>query len=135
MNYTETFEEFSKSVAPMDLALYAGVGLVLWVVFKDKLSPVQKLVSSVVNQVKGWLNRKMPEITLPKEITGLDKKVVVKPVSKDDIFFQLVVSWKKTRDLAEQMGCNDAVKVADDMFPYLSPNVCGKTVVEIKDEK
>ena len=41
MNYTETFQEFASKVGPMDLALYAGVGLVLWVLFKDKLSPVQ----------------------------------------------------------------------------------------------
>ena len=45
MNYmTQSFEEFSKSLGPTDLALYAGAALVLWVVFKDKLSPVQKLL-------------------------------------------------------------------------------------------
>jgi hypothetical protein len=30
--------------------------------------------------------------------------------------------------LAEKSGCSEAVKVADQMFPYLSPTVCkGKT--------
>ena len=43
MNFTESFQEFSSRVSTTDLALYAGVGLVLWVLFKDKLSPVQKL--------------------------------------------------------------------------------------------
>jgi hypothetical protein len=56
----------------------------------------------------------------------------VKPVtvsaSKEDLFFKLVVSWKQTRDLAVESGCDDAVKVADQMFPYLSPTVCGKEV-------
>jgi hypothetical protein len=42
----------------------------------------------------------------------------------EDLFFRLVVSWKQTRDLAVQSGCAEAVKVADQMFPYLSPTVC-----------
>ena len=45
---------------------------------------------------------------------------------KEDLFFRLVVSWKETRDLALECGCSKAVEVADTMFPYLSPNVCGK---------
>jgi organic hydroperoxide reductase OsmC/OhrA len=44
----------------------------------------------------------------------------------EDLFFKLVVSWKETRDLALKCGCDKAVAVADEMFPYLSPNVCGK---------
>jgi hypothetical protein len=46
--------------------------------------------------------------------------------NKDDVFFKLVVSWKQTRDLAEKSGCSEAVKVADQMFPFLSPNVCAQ---------
>ena len=49
--------------------------------------------------------------------------------NKDDVFFKLVVSWKQTRDLAEQSGCTEAIKVADQMFPFLSPNVCAKKEV------
>ena len=33
MNFTESFSDFSNKLGPMDLALYAGVGIVLWVLF------------------------------------------------------------------------------------------------------
>ena len=116
MNFTQSFDEFSSSLGVMDVALYAGVGLVLWVLFKDKLSPVQALLVSLFNTVKS---------VVPKP-TGLT--VVVPPVVSaervDDVFFRLVVSWKQTRDLAEASGCSEAVKVADQMFPFLSPTVC-----------
>ena len=116
MNFTQSFEEFSSSLGVMDVALYAGVGLVLWVLFKDKLSPVQALLVSLFETVKS---------VVPKP-TG--STVVVPPVVSaervDDVFFRLVVSWKQTRDLAEARGCSEAVKVADQMFPFLSPTVC-----------
>ena len=126
MDYTQTFNEFSGSVEPTDLALYAGVGIVLWVLFKDKLSPVQKIVLQVVDQVKKLLGK-----------VG-DKTVVVKPFpsrdeverNDEDIFFDLVVSWKQTRDLAVRSGCTKAVEVADQMFPYLSPTVCEEETPE-----
>lgn len=121
MNYAETFEEFATRVGPMDLALYAGVGMVLWVLFKDKLSPVQKLLSGVLEKFK--------TASLSKPISPVAVVVPsVKPVvtTKEDIFFKLVVSWKQTRDLASECGCDEAVKVADQMFPYLSPVVCSK---------
>ena len=124
MNFTESFQEFSSKVTTTDLALYAGVGLVLWVLFKDKLSPVQKLVGDLVNKVKGGVN--LPKVDLP---------VVVKEAAKtgsDDNFFNLVVSWKQTRDLAVKSGCSEAVKVADQMFPYLSPTVCGNNGEDVK---
>ena len=116
MNYTETFDQFASKLGPTDLALYAGVGIVLWVLFKDKLSPVQKLVLELVNKGKSLVSK--------------NNSVVPVVVAKtDDIFFKLVVSWKQTRDLAVESGCDEAVKVADQMFPYLSPNVCGKDKV------
>ena len=120
MNFTQSFDEFSSSLGVMDVALYAGVGLVLWVLFKDKLSPVQALLVSLFDTVKS---------VVPKP-TGLTVVVppVVSPVVSaervDDVFFRLVVSWKQTRDLAEASGCSEAVKVADQMFPFLSPTVC-----------
>ena len=52
MNLTQSFEEFSSGLAPMDLALYAGIGIILWVLFKDKLSPVQKIVQDLIDRVK-----------------------------------------------------------------------------------
>lgn len=120
MNYTETFGEFASRVTPTDLALYAGVGLVVWVLFKEKLSPVQKFLIDLFNKAKANVPSKVVDV----------KPVVVPQIStstnKEDIFFKLVVSWKQTRDLAVESGCVEAVKVADQMFPYLSPNVCGK---------
>jgi hypothetical protein len=118
MNYTQTFEEFATKLGPTDLALYAGVGLVIWVLFKDKLSPVQKLLGGLVEKVKNASGT--------KSLSSVAVVPTVKPVasSKEDIFFQLVLSWKQTRDLAVQSGCDKAVEVADQMFPYLSPVVC-----------
>lgn len=121
MNYAESFEQFASKVGPTDLALYAGVGIVLWVLFKDKLSPVQKLLANIAEKFKG--------VSPLKPVTPVAVVVPsVKPVvtTKEDIFFKLVVSWKQTRDLAAECGCDEAVKVADQMFPYLSPVVCSK---------
>jgi len=117
MNYTESFQEFSSKLGPVDLALYAGVALVLWVLFKDKVSPIQKLLGDFINKTK---NSNIVPIVVP------ETKPVIIEDKKDDIFFKLVVSWKQTRDLAIQSGCSKAVEVADQMFPFLSPNVCNK---------
>lgn len=121
MNFTESFEQFSSRLSTTDLALYAGFGLVLWVLFKERLSPVQKLLSDLVNKVKGSVVSPKNDVVVPEV-----KPVEVTKENKEDIFFKLVVSWKQTRDLAVQSGCVEAVKVADQMFPFLSPNVCNK---------
>lgn len=115
MNPSETFSEFSSKLSSMDLVLYAGVGIVLWVLFKDKLSPVQNFIKDSLGKVK------------PK-LDSVVSDVVSQPVSTEttNLFFDLVVSWKQTRDLAEKSGCKKAVEVADQMFPYLSPTVCEK---------
>jgi len=118
MNFTESFEQFSSRMGPMDLALYAGVGLVIWVLFKDKLSPVQSFITGLINQVKNKTGAVVPEVVVP----NISKNT--SSVDAQDVFFKLVVSWKQTRDLAVQSGCTEAVKVADQMFPFLSPNVC-----------
>ncbi len=129
MNFTETFEQFSSKLTTTDLAVYAGAGLVLWVLFKERLSPIQKLLLDLGNKAKSLLTS--PSVV--KVITESDvvapeiKPVVVSTDNKEDIFFKLVVSWKQTRDLAVKSGCSEAVKVADQMFPFLSPNVCGTT--------
>jgi hypothetical protein len=125
MNFTESFQEFSSRLSPMDLALYGGVGLVLWVLFKDKLSPVQTFLGDLMSKFKG----SVPSSSVVPIIVPSVDSVVVPRVSgsqQDDTFFKLVVSWKQTRDLAVQSGCGEAVKVADQMFPFLSPNVCKK---------
>lgn len=111
MNFTETFQEFSSRLGPTDLALYAGVGLIIWILFRDKLGGV---VNSVVNSVKGTVS------------TSPGLSMIKLPVSNNNQnkFFELVSSWKKTRDLAEEVGCAEAVKVADQMFPFLAPQSC-----------
>ena len=116
MNFTQTFEEFSGSLGSTDLLLYAGLGIVLWVLFKDRLSPVQQFVLDLVNKAKGKIGKPaLPDLT-----------VVNKPSVQQNLFFDLVVSWKQTRDLAVKSGCTKAVEVADQMFPYLSPTICNK---------
>lgn len=120
LDYVQSFEEFSSSLKPVDLALYAGAGMILWVLFKDRLSPVQKFVGDLVNQIKG--------VVAKTPIVEAVKPTLAAPES-NDIFFELVVSWKQTRDLAVKSGCSEAVKVADQMFPYLSPTVCGEEKV------
>ena len=123
MNFTQTFEEFSSGLGPTDLALYAGAGIVLWILFKDKLSPVQEAILKIVKGIKS----KLGDIDLPTpSIPGLDEVAKNVPEDKQKLFFDLVVSWKQTRDLAERSGCNKAVEVADQMFPYLSPTICSE---------
>jgi hypothetical protein len=115
MNFTESFNEFSSKLGPMDLALYAGIGIILWVLFKDKLSPVQQFFLDLVNKTKGAVNS-IPSVQPISNVVDTKKS--------KDLFFDLVVSWKQTRDLAVLSGCQKAVEVADQMFPYLSPEVC-----------
>jgi hypothetical protein len=131
MNFTESFQEFSSRLSPTDLALYAGVGLVLWVLFKDKLSPVQKLLMGFLEKAKGVsVDTSLPVVSVP----SVSPVVVPKKNDVEDTFFKLVVSWKQTRDLAVQSGCAEAVKVADQMFPFLSPNVCANSNTTKKED-
>ena len=116
MNFTEIFNEFSSKLSTMDLALYAGAGIILWVLFKDQLSPVQKIIMDLVDKIKSKAGSSTVVVKVPP---------VVKNAKTENLFFDLVVSWKQTRDLAEKSGCQRAVEVADTMFPYLSPTVCG----------
>jgi hypothetical protein len=123
MNFTESFDQFASRLTTMDLALYAGAGLILWVLFKDRLSPVQQLALDIINKFKNSTKKvsDSPVSVIVPEV----KPVAVTKDNKEDTFFKLVVSWKQTRDLAVESDCAEAVKVADQMFPYLSPNVCG----------
>ena len=119
MNYTESFDQFASRIGPTDLALYAGAGLIIWILFKDKLSPVQSFLASLINKSKLAFDKgnKIPEVVLPETV----KPIVVDNKNKEDSFFRLIVSWKQTRDLALLNGCDEAIKVADQMFPFLSP--------------
>lgn len=115
MNFNESFQDFATKLGPTDLALYAGAGLVIWVLFQDKLGGVKSTLSNLLNNL---LNK----VSTPK--SGVANPVSLTPVAKEDLFFQLVSSWKQTRDLAVRSGCVEAVKVADQMFPFLSPQGC-----------
>jgi hypothetical protein len=128
MNYTETFDQFASKLSTTDLALYAGAGLILWVLFKDKMSPVQNFLSTTIEKIKSSPSLKSVN---PVSVVVPTVKPVV--ITKEDIFFKLVASWKQTRDLAVESGCDDAVKAADQMFPYLSPNVCGNSTTPINN--
>jgi hypothetical protein len=125
--FTQDFETFARGLSTTDVALYAGAGLILWVLLKDRLSPVQVFIGGLVDQLKDILKLKKPtvadDVKLPEPVSA----VVIKDKDKEDLFFKLVVSWKQTRELAVRSGCDKAVKVADDMFPYLSPNVCANS--------
>ena len=118
MNYTESFNEFASRVTTLDLALYAGVGLVLWVLFKDRMSPVQKLGSDLVSKIKS------PQVGSQLPVLPTINVPVKSDNKNEDVFFKLIASWKQTRDLAVQSNCSEAVKVIDQIFPYLSPNAC-----------
>jgi hypothetical protein len=122
MNYTESFDQFASKLNGTDIALYAGAGLILWILFKDKLSPVQKFLVDTVGGLKSKLNN---GVVVPVVVPDV-APVAVSKETKEDNFFKLVVSWKQTRDLAIKSGCDEAVKVADQMFPFLSPTVCSK---------
>jgi hypothetical protein len=116
MNVTESFDQFAQRVSAVDLALYAGVGLIIWVLFKDKVPPLQKLA--------GFLSDKVKSVAPSVPVISVSPQPVKLSQSKEDLFFALVSSWKQTRDLAVSSGCDDAVKAADEMFPYLSPQAC-----------
>lgn len=118
MNYTESFQEFSSRVSPTDLALYAGAGLILWVLFSHKLGPVKNffsnLTSKLFNRVHSGTAISSPALAAkPKKVVQAD-------------FLELVSSWKHTRDLAESLNCTEAVKIVDQMFPLLVPSACEK---------
>jgi hypothetical protein len=127
MNYAESFEEFATKLGPTDLALYAGAGIILWILFKDKLSPLSGLVKLLQEKVLGLFSKTTTSM-VPVIVPEINPVVFNK--EKEDVFFKLVVSWKQTRDLAVKSGCDEAVKVADQMFPYLSPQVCSSLAKE-----
>lgn len=149
MNYTQNFEEFSTGLGPTDLALYAGVGIILYVLFKDRLSPVQKMILDFVNSFKANDKKTNPPVVKEPEVPAktntdistsdlyeiLNRPYPVNPLSSNSqavqkvytnkMFFDLISSWKETRDLAENYACSQAVTMLDEAFQYLSPKQCG----------
>lgn len=111
MNSLETFGEFSSKLTTTDLMLYAGVAVVLWVLFKDKLG-------GVTQAIKNFFGNHKPSIVVSQPTTNEETD------SSSALFFELIASWKKTRDLAEKSGCMKAVDAVDQLFPHLSPVTC-----------
>lgn len=109
MNFS--LDNFGAGLKTMDLVLYAGVALVVYVLFQEK---IHTLLDQLKDKIK---NVKTPQ--LPSIDTGIFDDI--EPQTQDDIFFQLIMSWKQTRDLAEEYGADKAVKIADEMFPHLVP--------------
>ena len=127
MNYTQSFDEFAKGLEPTDLALYAGAGIILYVLFQDKLSPIQKMLLDFFEKVKDMFESQLtpaPKVEVPQVVVPVAKPVLSPKADKNDVFFSLVASWKQTRDLAEKYRCTKVVKSLDDTFQYLAPTVC-----------
>lgn len=114
MNYTQSFEEFSKGLTNTDLMVYGGAALILFVLFKDQLTPLKEWVVRLYSSLVSKTNN----IKLPTNFTTKDN---------DANFLSLVSSWKNTRDLAEKAGCVKAVEILDTAFPHLGPHNCVST--------
>ena len=108
MNFS--VENFGAGMRPIDLALYAGVIVVLYVLFKEK---IHDLFDSVREQFK--------KVETPSSIKDYFVDESFEEPVVEDPFFELVQSWKQTRDLAEEIGADKAVEIADQMFPHLVP--------------
>lgn len=126
--FTVNYDEFSKGMNSTNLLLYAGVGLAIFVLFnKDPLNYAKSIVGLIKSKLSGVKNSVTPLVitnTTTAPVTPVSP-AAYEP-SKDELFFALIESWKKTRDLAVKTNCSEAVKVADQMFPFLSPNGCKK---------
>ena len=105
----EALNNFGAGLSTTDVMLYVGVAVVVYVLFQEKINAVVKTVLEKVKKVK------TPALPID---TGLFEN---EPETQDDIFFDLIKSWKQTRDLAEAYGADKAVEIADEMFPHLVP--------------
>lgn len=105
----EALDNFGAGLSTTDVMLYVGVAVVVYVLFQEKINAVVKTVLEKVKKVK------TPALPID---TGLFEN---EPETQDDIFFDLIKSWKQTRDLAEAYGADKAVEIADEMFPHLVP--------------
>lgn len=116
--FTESFDQFSSKLGPSDILLWGIAAVILYLVFvKDNVN--------VSNYLKRLLD-KTKILTAPKP----KSTAVTDGTKTEDDFFALIESWKHTRDLAYKIGCVEAVKVIDQMFPYLSPGGCAEKTKE-----
>tara|TARA_E500000331_G_scaffold149505_2_gene145518 strand:+ start:1270 stop:1644 length:375 start_codon:yes stop_codon:yes gene_type:complete len=106
-------DNFGAMPSTLDVCLYLGVLIVVYVLFQDKLGPVKEFISNFLRKAKPTRNT---------EVVAIDENVVADEIhSESELFFKLIRSWKLTKDLAEQYGANKAVEIADQMFPHLIP--------------
>jgi hypothetical protein len=117
MNYSQSFEEFSKGLTNTDLMVYGGAALILFVLFKDQLTPLK---TWIVNTYNNLISKVKNDTTIVTPTTPTPIK------TNDNDFLKLIASWKNTRNLAEVMGCVEAVKILDTAFPHLGPHDCEK---------
>lgn len=117
MNYSQSFEEFSKGLTNTDIMIYGGAALVLFVLFQDKLSPVKDYLVSLYNNLLNKAKTNTETVNAP--ITAPAIKM-----NNDNDFLKLIGSWKNTRNLAENMKCKEAVRILDSAFPHLGPHEC-----------
>lgn len=106
-------DNFGAMPSTLDVCLYLGVLIVVYVLFQDKLGPVKEFITNFLRKAKPTRNT---------EVVTIDENVVADEIhSESELFFKLIRSWKLTKDLAEQYGANKAVEIADEMFPHLIP--------------
>lgn len=105
MNFN--LENFGDSFKTIDLVLYAGVAVVVYVLFQEKIHGMLDKIKDLIKNKK----QTIPYFPVEEEPA----------IESDDVFFALIQSWKQTRDLAEEYGAYKAVKIADEMFPHLVP--------------
>jgi hypothetical protein len=118
MNYSQSFEEFSKGLTNTDLMIYGGAALILFVLFKDQLTPLKTWVVDLYDNVVNKVSKIKTDSTTVTPVTTAK--------TSDSDFLKLIASWKNTRNLAEVMGCVEAVKILDSAFPHLGPHECEK---------
>lgn len=115
---------YARGMGVTDVLLWVGTAVVVWVLFGEKLKPL-------VLSLKDTLVRLVPKPAAKSPEVVVSPVVPTAPVEDENaVFFALVTSWKRTRDLAVLKGCDDAVRAADAMFPHLSPTACIKPTTD-----
>ena len=87
-------DNFGAMPSTLDVCLYLGVLIVVYVLFQDKLGPVKEFITNFLRKAKPTRNT---------EVVTIDENVVADEIhSESELFFKLIRSWKLTKDLAEQ---------------------------------
>lgn len=102
-------ENFGVGSKPLDVFLWVGVLIVVYVLFQEKINPLLATIKEKLLSVWNKKRSVVPDLDISLES------------DHSDVFFDLIKSWKQTRDLAEAYGADKAVAIADEMFPHLVP--------------